>query len=806
MTAKKLTTSPTEADLEAEIHHAIAQAFPWLPAGSIRHQTKFSFSFGRKKIDVDGTQASRAEARSDIVLYNGDHPLAVLELKRAGASLKPEDDVQGLSYARVLNPSPPLVIVTNGTDLHFVETHSGKQWQPAQRSEQAFQALVTSAARIAAADMKQAIETLMGTNAAVWMQAVRHTAAETMDELSASWDEPARPFARGFLIPRKATAQLLRHAAGGAKLILIEGAPLAGKSNVLREVSLRTAQLDDIATLYVEAGVAGGILQSLADTLARSLAWPVTREEARSWLMRVSQSSGRRLLLTIDGLDAGDNDTRREIEDLSSTTIGTGLAIIVAVDDATAERLVATPSGLSDSAIGRRAQRIKVGPLDDREFQIAQRVLWGHRIGLMHGAEATPEFRQPWVLRAICAPVLERIGEADTTLAVALPSLLSLDLIRHARARFTTKHELRRLFKAIAKALLVDTRDQKRDASLMLESLEINVVRRETLRQHVDATELNWLIDRGFARPAMHASGDSILFIRLPELLASELAWLLADELVELVRADARHAAIWIAGAASNLPIGDVIAAQAISDAVHRPGSLSFDLITALLEMPPEREAVTPGRRLAAHFPGVGLVELVFREDGTAVVDIDGQMHTIDLSDDGISDTYANVHQWLILSHLAAVPFAMETTEGLQRVDPGILLIVGTADIVLRSPGGDHEMRVAPTHDVPGIGSMVCHKAGIIEPITHSIFRYLVNNRASANDWIDAALAVDSMPLLSRIHIALLQASSSAHEELATWAEETLTSKVLPAFKRFPVLQCSNASPTSGVSSITDLL
>ncbi len=106
MTAKKLTTSPTEADLEAEIHHAIALAIPWLPAKSIRHQTKFSFTFGRKKIDVDGTEASRAEARSDIVLYNGDRPLAVLELKRAGVPLTPDDDAQGLSYARVLNPSP----------------------------------------------------------------------------------------------------------------------------------------------------------------------------------------------------------------------------------------------------------------------------------------------------------------------------------------------------------------------------------------------------------------------------------------------------------------------------------------------------------------------------------------------------------------------------------------------------------------------------------------------------------------------------------------------------------------------------
>ena len=144
MPAKQLTTSPTEADLEASIHHAVAQAFPWLARGSIRHQTRFAFSFGRKKIEVDGAEVSRAESRSDIILYNGERPLAVLELKRAGVPLTADDDAQGLSYARVLNPSPPLVVVTNGNDLHIVETHGGKKWAATVPTEQEFQALVAN--------------------------------------------------------------------------------------------------------------------------------------------------------------------------------------------------------------------------------------------------------------------------------------------------------------------------------------------------------------------------------------------------------------------------------------------------------------------------------------------------------------------------------------------------------------------------------------------------------------------------------------------------------------------------------------
>jgi hypothetical protein len=368
-----------------------------------------------------------------------------------------------------------------------------------------------------------------------------------------------------------------------------------------------------------------------------------------------------------------------------------------------------------------------------------------------------------------------------------MPPLLSLNLIALARKRFTDE-KTRRLFKAIASALLIDTSDQHRDHSLVVESCEVNLVRHKTLKNYLEATEVQWLIDHGFLRPAMHTSGEPVLYVRLPELLASELASLLADELIPLARTNHRHAAAWIADAASNLPIGDVIAAQAIFDAVQRQGGMPFGVIEALLETFPKQEPVAPCTRMATHFPGVGLVELVFNKDGSAVVDIDGQFYVIDLGEDGFPRTYSDIYEWLILSHLAAMPFTMETADKQQRVDQQILLVVGIADIMLRKPGGDPDMRSVLTHDLPGIGSIVCHKAGIVEPITYSIFCYLEREGVQANHWIDQAIARESMPLLSRIHIALLELSSIADEAISAWANSTLEKKVNPAFKVFPNL------------------
>ncbi|WP_456763170.1 hypothetical protein [Bradyrhizobium sp. USDA 4011] len=48
-------------------------------------------------------------------------PLAVLELKRKGSALTEADVEQGLSYASVIRPRFPLVVVTNGDETRILE-------------------------------------------------------------------------------------------------------------------------------------------------------------------------------------------------------------------------------------------------------------------------------------------------------------------------------------------------------------------------------------------------------------------------------------------------------------------------------------------------------------------------------------------------------------------------------------------------------------------------------------------------------------------------------------------------------------
>jgi hypothetical protein len=154
-------------------------------------------------------------------------PLAVLELKRPGVALTEDDQAQGLSYARMLHPQPPLVVVTNGEETRILATHTGASWQTETPSEAELAKLIAAAGQIAATDLKRAVEVLLGPQSSVWMAAMRAAADAVLSDLTGGWGEAGLPFIDGFLIPRKATQQALAELRRGRRMIIVEGAPLA---------------------------------------------------------------------------------------------------------------------------------------------------------------------------------------------------------------------------------------------------------------------------------------------------------------------------------------------------------------------------------------------------------------------------------------------------------------------------------------------------------------------------------------------------------------------------------------------------
>lgn len=780
-----MTQGDSEAQLEAQLRAAILRTFPWLPGEELKHQVTFTFQLGHNNIVIRGVERASVRGRADVLVNFRGSPLAMFELKRDGEALTADDEAQCLSYARMLHPRPPLAVVTNGTDTVLLETHTGQPWTPASPSEAGLAALLRSATHAAGVDLKQAVAVLMGQDRDVWMQAVRAVTDATLEERTGAWDDLVATFVRGFILPRKVT--FLCHALLEKKqrLIVVAGEPLSGKSSVLRELALRHRDSDQLAMLYLDADAGIDIFQRLALLLSDALAWPLTADEALHWLKQLSQSQGPALVILIDNVGPGRDDLRRNLETLSSNHFGPGLRLVLATDDTVAEEMQRTRQGRGVSTFGRRAALLPLGPLDDEEFGLATEILGQHRMGFVNGGQHSMELRMPWIIRAMATHAATADNYANTTLVAAMSPIPSLELIEFARQNFDASRGPFNLYRELAVAILEDAQDRSKPYALTLELLHNFIVRRATALQNLGESELQAMTEKGLIREARSHAGDNIYVVRIPELMASELAKLVTARVGKLSKEDPKVAAEWLTTVANSLPLGDVIAAEAIIDAALQGNGMDLRVISELRMRPPRREPFHAGTRASVYMPGFGPVELEFNEQGKVFVLLEGQR--IELSDEdcvgeaqmGIVD----VHPYLILAHLAGHQLAVRPPgqADVGRLDPDLLAGVGAVPVTLRRPTGDPEIGAVLTHEIGADLSIVCHKAGVVEPITWSLVRFFGREDEAIRDqFLDYALEDPKPALLARMDIALRQTAGSADTARAAWAQRVRDGRLAP--------------------------
>lgn len=766
---------PTEAQFEAQLRPAITAAFPWLSSDGIVHQKSFSFKFGHAAITIEGNSKKSARARLDVLVSFESTNLAIFELKRPGIAITDDDRDQGLSYARMLHPQPPLVVVSNGSEVLMYETHSGNIWEPPFRTHTALKTLIENSAKVAESSLKDAITTLMGNNPDVWMQAVREVTQQSINELTGSWANLDLAFVENFTIPRKATGAVLKALSGGDRLVTVESEPFLGKSHVLRECAERTSQGLDMAVLYLDADVGIGIFEQLGRVLSDVLNWPLTGAEAEHWLKNLSNSDGPRLILAIDHIGPERGDLWRNLETLTSDSFGGSVGVLLALDDTVAEEMMQQRSGRAPSRLRRRAVRLGLNVLDNQEFSKAETALLEHRLGFVKGAKFSEELRVPWLLRVMAAhPASSPIYENENLVAAMSP-VPGMEVLEFAKARFDLSQAPFNRYRELAQAILTDVQDNDRAYQLKLELSETFLVRRTSALELLEAYELTEMVKRGLVRETKSEAGDNVLAIRLPHLMAAQLAELLAEEMVVRGKIGPEEAADWLVSASEALPMGDVIAAVSLVDAALQSQGLGLGVLRRLLMRPPRNIVMEPGTRVATNLGGNGIVNMTLGENGKLLVELDGVVHEIEPDEDEIGPhrSTSDFQPFLILSHLAGHQFeavAENQISGL-RADPALLLEVGSSPTVLRRARGEMQQLPIPTHGLGEDGSVVCHFAGVIEPITWSLVRFLGREKEEMRDqFIEMATSEIRPALLVRLDLALRQTAGSSDKVRAKWA------------------------------------
>ena len=115
-----------ETTLESRIDQVLRNAFPTFKDVNVIHQKSFSIKFGHHEVSVDLKEPSKYPQRAifDILLTIDGQNIILLELKKKGLPLSKEDVAQGVSYARLTHPMPPLTLISNGKENLFYNTYT----------------------------------------------------------------------------------------------------------------------------------------------------------------------------------------------------------------------------------------------------------------------------------------------------------------------------------------------------------------------------------------------------------------------------------------------------------------------------------------------------------------------------------------------------------------------------------------------------------------------------------------------------------------------------------------------------------
>ena len=746
----------SEATFEAHLNGLLRSLFPLGNGIEVSHQVQFSVRVGHHDLHVDGPKGWIRKGRLDVLLSAaGGRHLAVLELKRSDLQLTDDDRNQGLSYARLLQPMPPLTIVSNGPETRFYTTVDGGGWTPKTLDDAAFAQLVSGATARAGKERDEAIRQVLGSEPDLWAQYLRaHTQAAIRDR-TGTVEDFGLPFATGFSVPRAIVSSLQERIKAGAPVLVLVGAPLSGKSNAIRQCC---AEMEDgnLVPFYVDAANARqGPLQLLASIFQRHLFSATSTDQVRQWLitsLRAEPSDSRVVLFLDDLVPELSDDRLSDLDELLSLPDSSRITIVLALDSNTWRALSSRPGRPTRTTLGRRAECLKLENLDDDEFSDAMETLFESTGSLPYrGGEFNAEYREPRLLRVVAASMRDTEQSDETVLR--FPSTTTTQLVGQAWHAFARKnHETVNDLRRLARAFFEDLEaGDHGSAYLRLASYRAAAMRRETAERVLGSPVVDRLLQVGFVSTRIGPEDEVLLLPRHLELFAHAAALELSDAVCAAQSPDAAYDVLM--RRSDMLPLGDIVGADALRACANREPELFQHAVNRALRDPPHDEVLPTGTRLEVSMFGrpVGYVDL-----------------------DEPSTLTGNIHPWLVLAQVALLPLGGPEDRPTPRA--WIIANVGSYAGFLRRVDDDRWQDVPGFHfhDVAGRGSVPCLNNGIVEPVGMAIVSGLHEQPAEMVSMARYAVEADEFRLAWRLGAAAREVASATQIEAAEAAKEVV--------------------------------
>lgn len=726
-----------EATFEARVNEEIKQMFPMLNKGDITHQQQFQLTLGHNTYLHDGTKKDKAFARLDVLIKHKGVNLAILELKAPGIALSFDDAIQGTSYARLLDPMPPLTIVSNGENTQFFNTYDRKPWIVDNINEQVVQSLFEAAMKCASADMDEAITVLLGRDDDMWREILARYTKRAFKEIEGDISDFTCQVARDFQLERIVVNQLIEKAKDSPLLSFV-GPILAGKTNAILQMYKKCPSY--LIPVYIDANLSYDPFEMISNWFCREIFRSFGANEIKHWLINGlrEREKKNRIVFIFDNIRSADDKIFwREINQLHDINRENAYSLLLVMNEYTYDCIGRINSGPAKNVIGK-APIVKLSALSDEEFYNAMEFFMDNNgAAFYQGAQCNVQYRNPRVLRILASYLPEQNdskddNNSDTKTVFFLPSCTNYSVLESVWSEIVTDAETRSDYRLFVEAMFDDMNRRMADPRLAILSATRGVISQKTAEQSMGLDRINRMKRDGHIHQLVFDDGKAYLYPRLPEAIAMAAAYVLRDKVVEIIDScNVREAYNFIMKSMECIPYSDVAATKAVIS-ICRDKDVLWELICLLIQDSPSVEQNTDHGVFGLYFSDIGHIKLSGELGGTLI---------------------SNYNPWLLLSHLATFPMA--DGKGSRSIHLNIFEVIGSFNDILIKPEDMpfHNMAGFHTHEYNG-GQFVCGKTGIIEPITYAMQCSFASMPEEMLQLSKEAIANDKFFLAMRLNVA----------------------------------------------------
>lgn len=748
-----------EATLEARIDGVLTSVFPTFRMVNVQYQKSFSIKFGHHNVVVNLKEPSVNPARAifDVLLTVDDKNMILLELKREGLTLTDEDISQGISYARLIHPMPPLTLISNGEDNLFYNTYTKENISKTNVDLEYIQNLIDNSFQLAINDFKDAISVLLNKEPDLFSKIINQITDVKFERLLGTVNDFTKPICIDFQIERQCLKQIQTLFTDGAALIGIVGSAFTGKTNLLYQFFNKTKSEKNFL-LYLDCNDHNySIFQQLANHFTENTKVLITKDKIREWLINslIHLPDGKFYLL----LDNFNNDIpesiKSEIIELIDIFKGVNHHTLYSIDEFNYKRIAFVENRQYKTIIGDQSKLIQLDELNDEEYDVTNSSIFDkYKVLIEHGGHYTPEYREPRILRHLVSLYHGGIKDGQFTKIDAVPNL---NLLKAITSNKTYTKQIHDLYRKITYCFFIESELRKKDIDLSIMASGSGAITTDIFKKNFP-DDFNDLIKSSIAVFREIRNGMTIIYPKIQELIAVHSISLITKMMIQEKEKSTTELCKLLLDTTISIPYCDIVANGVLLEiAKANEVELFSNLVQELLKMPPLLEKIEKGTKTLMYVEGVGHIQMNFDDD---------------INEGGF---IADFLPYVILSQLAAYPLGLVDNKeySIYAFHLHLLYEVGSSKELLRRADvrSLNNIKALESFDLDGVGSIISGHEGVIEPFVQSIQKCFFQ-MPNEIEWLyEKAFEENNFNLLYRIYLALRTIINNTDPELTQRSE-----------------------------------